>query len=153
MIKTASLFQFVKIFWFAIPTTLIILGTVWFYLGSAAALTTAFLIILEITFSFENAVINAKVLIHMSVFWQRIFLSVGILIAVFGIMIVFPLALVSVTAGLSPGDVLKLALNRPDEYAAHLEEAQTGIASFGGMFLLMVFLSFLLMKIKDQNFG
>ena len=36
----------------------------------------------------------------MSEFWQKIFLTVGILIAVFGMRLVFPLVIVWVAAGL-----------------------------------------------------
>lgn len=140
--------RYLRIFWFAIPITLVVLALVWIYIGPAAALIAALLIMLEITFSFENAVINAKVLAHMSLFWQRIFLTIGILIAVFGMRIVFPIVLVAITAQLSVNDVLQLALMHPQAYAAHLEEAHTTIAAFGGMFLLMVFLSFF---IHDNN--
>ena len=40
--------------------------------------------VLEISLSFDNAVVNAKVLNRMHPIWQKLFLTVGILIAVFG---------------------------------------------------------------------
>lgn len=142
MAAQESIVRLAKTFWFALPATIIVLALVWIYMGLAAAVTAALLIVLEITFSFENAVINAKVLQHMSVFWQRIFLTVGILVAVFGMRIIFPIAVVTVSAQLPFGEVLRLALQQPEEYSRRLEEAQTGISAFGGMFLLMVFLAY-----------
>jgi hypothetical protein len=102
----------------------------------------AILAVLEVSLSFDNAVINAKVLERMSKFWQRIFLTVGVLIAVFGMRLVFPFALVSITAGISPAKVLDLALNHADQYETRLVAAHPAIAAFGGVFLLMIFLDF-----------
>ncbi len=101
------------------------------------------IIILELSLSFDNAVVNAIKLKHMSQIWRRRFLTWGILIAVFGMRFVFPLLIVSVFAGISMYDVLILALKDPDTYAHHLEHSHYGIASFGSMFLLMLFLGFM----------
>ena len=68
-------------------------------MGPQAAVLAAILCIIEITFSFDNAIINARVLRTLSPFWQQLFLTVGILIAVFGMRLVFPIALVAITAG------------------------------------------------------
>jgi len=97
---------------------------------------------IEITFSFDNAIINAKVLATMSPAWQRAFMTIGILIAVFGMRVIFPILMVMFTAGLPWGDVLQLALHEPEKYAEELHKAHTSIASFGGMFLLMLCLHF-----------
>ena len=43
-------------------------------------------------------------------FWQRLFLTVGILIAVVGMRMVFPLLIVGVTANLNPAEAIRLAL-------------------------------------------
>ncbi|HEX5743858.1 MAG TPA: DUF475 domain-containing protein [Candidatus Saccharimonadales bacterium] len=107
-----------------------------FTLGPGAAITTAILIAIEIAFSFDNAVINAKVLARLSRFWQQLFLTVGILIAVVGMRFVFPILIVMITAGLPGKEVIDLALNHPDSYARHLEEAHAAISAFGGAFLL-----------------
>ena len=72
----------------------------------------AILAVLEISLSFDNAVVNATVLRRMNDFWQKIFLSVGIIIAVFGMRLVFPLLLVGITASLNPVDAVKLALEK-----------------------------------------
>lgn len=113
-------------------------------LGLAAAMTCAILITIEVAFSFDNAVINAKILGRMSKAWQQVFLTVGMLVAVGGMRFVFPIVIVMITAGLSWGTVLDSALNRPHEYAEHLEKAYPLISSFGGAFLLMLSLYFFL---------
>jgi uncharacterized protein len=118
-------------------------------LGLQAALLTLALIVIEMTFSFDNAIINARILNTMSPFWQRMFMTIGILIAVFGMRIVFPIVVVMLGAGLSWQDVLNLALNNPDEYAEKLHEAHPSISSFGGMFLMMLTLDFFLDKSRD----
>jgi hypothetical protein len=98
--------------------------------------------------SFDNAVVNATVLVRMSEFWQRIFLTVGIAIAVFGMRLLFPLIIVGVTAKLSPGTAIRLAFdkgaaNTPGTYGYLLHQAHPAIAAFGGLFLLMIFLDFM----------
>jgi hypothetical protein len=113
------------------------------YLGWQAALVTLALMVIEVTFSFDNAIVNAKVLNTMSVFWQNIFMTIGILVAVFGMRIIFPILVVMLSADLPWGQVLDLALNHPQQYADALNGAHVSIASFGGMFLLMLALHFL----------
>jgi len=105
--------------------------------------------VLEISLSFDNAVINATILKRMTPFWQRIFLTVGVLIAVFGMRLVFPLLVVALTAHIGPQTVVSLALDSSKTsggltYAQHLDAAHPAIAAFGGMFLLMIFLDFIL---------
>ena len=93
--------------------------------------------------SFDNAVINAGVLKKMSAFWQRIFLTIGVLIAVFGMRLVFPVVIVSITAKIGPIEAVRLALNDKDRYQQLVTDAHPSIAAFGGMFLLMIFLNFI----------
>ncbi|MEM6636789.1 MAG: DUF475 domain-containing protein [Pseudomonadota bacterium] len=97
---------------------------------------------LEISLSFDNAIVNANKLHEMTPVWQRRFLTWGILIAVFGMRIVFPLAIVAVFAWINPFEAVRLALAEPDEYSAIIEEAHGSIAAFGGTFLMMVALKF-----------
>ncbi len=40
--------------------------------------------VLEVSLSFDNAVVNAGVLKHMNAFWQKLFLTVGILTIISG---------------------------------------------------------------------
>ena len=107
--------------------------------------------ILEVSLSFDNAVVNASVLKEMDEVWQRRFLTWGMLIAVFGMRIVFPLAIVAIAAGLGPIDALNLSLNNPREYEAIVSSAHVGIAGFGGAFLAMVGLSFFFDGEKDVH--
>lgn len=104
---------------------------------------TAILAIMEISLSFDNAVVNAYILKGWNDFWKKIFLTVGILIAVFGMRLIFPIAIVAVTANLGMGEVIHLALNNPVQYAEHLNAHHAEISAFGGMFLLLVFLNFM----------
>ena len=117
------------------------------YGGREALLLALILGILEVSLSFDNAVVNATVLNRMGEFWQKIFLTVGIVIAVFGMRLVFPLAIVGVTANLGPVEAVRLALEQrpasdPTSYEALLTAAHPQIAAFGGMFLAMIFLNF-----------
>jgi hypothetical protein len=117
------------------------------YGGGTGLAVVAILAVLEVSLSFDNAVVNATVLVRMSAFWQRIFLTVGVAIAVFGMRLVFPLLIVGVTAKLTPVEAIRLALekgdpDKPGTYGYLLHEAHPAIAAFGGMFLLMLFLDF-----------
>ncbi|MFW0788076.1 DUF475 domain-containing protein [Gordonia sp. CPCC 205333] len=140
----------IRIFGLSFLITAISLVVAVLYDGWEALALVAILGILEVSLSFDNAVINATVLRRMSEFWQKIFLTIGIVIAVFGMRLVFPLAIVWITAGLNPVDALDLALNPPPEgsgqesYESLITAAHPQIASFGGMFLLMLFLGFVL---------
>lgn len=131
-----------RFFGFSIFITIAAIVLAGFELGLAAALTCAILITIEVAFSFDNAVINAKILGRMSKAWQQVFLTIGMLIAVGGMRFIFPIVIVMITAGLSWSTVLDSALNDPAAYAKHLEEAYPLISSFGGAFLLMLSLYF-----------
>ncbi|MEJ8634809.1 DUF475 domain-containing protein [Streptomyces sp. NPDC006475] len=113
------------------------------YGGWTAFGVVAILSVLEISLSFDNAVVNAGILKKMSAFWQKIFLTIGILIAVFGMRLVFPVVIVAVSAQLGPIEAVDLALNDKDQYQQLVTDAHPSIAAFGGMFLLMIFLDFI----------
>ncbi|MBA4189828.1 MAG: hypothetical protein C0467_17740 [Planctomycetaceae bacterium] len=119
--------------------------------GPAALLIAALLSIMEVSLSFDNAVVNATVLRRMDPVWQRRFLTWGILIAVFGMRLIFPVVIVAVAAGLGLLEVAMMAVNDPVAYGEHLKAAHIGIAAFGGMFLLMVFLHFVCDEGKDVH--
>ncbi|MFF7474916.1 DUF475 domain-containing protein [Streptomyces sp. NPDC008092] len=114
-----------------------------FYGGWEAFGIVAILAVLEISLSFDNAVVNAGILKKMNAFWQKIFLTVGVLIAVFGMRLVFPVVIVAVTAKMGPIEAVDLALNNKDRYQELVTDAHPAIAAFGGMFLLMIFLDFI----------
>ena len=135
---------------FRLPIAVTIIGIVAAGIigGPSIAGIVAILAILEVSLSFDNAVVNATVLERMNPYWQRIFLTVGILIAVFGMRLLFPLIVVTIAGHVSPVQALELALHHPHQYAAKLTEAHPAIGAFGGIFLLMIFLDFIF---EDQD--
>ncbi|MDQ6839321.1 MAG: DUF475 domain-containing protein [Actinomycetota bacterium] len=119
------------------------------YGGGTALELAAILVVVEIVFSFDNATVNAKILERMSPFWTRIFLTVGVLVAVVGMRLLFPLIIVSLTAKITPWEAVRLALEKgdvhhPGTYGYLLNQAHPSIAAFGGMFLMILALDFLL---------
>ncbi|MET9554410.1 DUF475 domain-containing protein [Streptomyces sp. NPDC006645] len=132
-----------KTFGWAFGVTVLGLALAVFYDGWTALGVVAILTVLEVSLSFDNAVINAGILKKMSAFWQKIFLTIGVLIAVFGMRLAFPVLIVAVTAKLSPVKAVQLAVNDKDRYQQLVTDAHPSIAAFGGMFLLMIFLNFI----------
>ncbi|MEC7259265.1 MAG: DUF475 domain-containing protein, partial [Pseudomonadota bacterium] len=126
----------------------------WAYTGTWAGVLSYFFIcavlaVLEISLSFDNAIVNANKLKTMRPEWQRRFLTWGILIAVFGMRIVFPLLIVVVAAGIGPVEALRLAASEPATYSRIMQDAHLPITAFGGTFLMMVALSYFFDPDKD----
>jgi hypothetical protein len=123
--------------------------------GLAGALSgigvAAILAVMEVSLSFDNAVVNASVLKTWSPFWKKLFLGVGIIIAVFGMRLLFPLVIVAVAADIGMVDVWHMALQDPKQYSMHLTNHHAEVAAFGGMFLLLVFLNFLFDDEKEHH--
>jgi len=142
---------------FVVTFVLLAVATWWGYsigglAGAGQALFIASVLsIMEISLSFDNAVVNASVLRNWNAFWQKMFLTVGIIVAVFGMRLVFPILIVSIATGLGLVDVMSLALNTPDEYSKHLTDTHAQVATFGGSFLLLVFLNFLFDQDKELH--
>ncbi len=111
----------------------------------------AVLAILEISLSFDNAIVNANKLKYMTPIWQKRFLTWGILIAVFGMRIIFPLAIVAIAAKIGPIAAIQLAVWQPDQYATIIEGSHLSIAAFGGTFLMMVALTYFLDEEKEVD--
>jgi uncharacterized protein len=128
----------------------------WTMTGSAAGIAgvvwiVVVLSVLEVSLSFDNAVVNAAVLRHMDEIWRRRFLTWGIAFAVFGMRIVFPLAIVAIAASLGPIEAVRLAAANPAEYERIITAAHVGIAGFGGAFLAMVGLKFFFDSDKEVH--
>jgi hypothetical protein len=120
--------------------------------GALTALGLAVILgVMEVSLSFDNAVVNAAVLKNWNEFWKKLFLGLGIIIAVFGMRLVFPLVIVAVAADLGMAEVWDLALTNPKEFSQHLTDHHAEVAAFGGMFLLPVFLNFLLDDEKELH--
>jgi hypothetical protein len=133
---------FLKHFWFSLSASIAVAVASLIYLGPGSALPLLILVIIEIVFSFDNAIVNAKVLGRLSKLWQDLFLTIGMIIAIFGMRLLFPIVIVALVAHLGLKDVWNLALNHPHEYADKLELAHPLIAAYGGAFLLQLALEF-----------
>ncbi|MGO4916374.1 DUF475 domain-containing protein [Pseudogemmobacter sp. W21_MBD1_M6] len=132
-------------FWLGWQTTGSLAGALSFLvIGSVLAM-------LEISLSFDNAIVNANKLKDMTPLWQRRFLTWGILIAVFGMRIVFPLLIVAVAAHIGPIAAVKLAATNPAEYSRIIGEAHLSISAFGGTFLMMVGLTYFVDEGKEVD--
>jgi uncharacterized protein len=107
--------------------------------------------VMEVSLSFDNAVVNASILKDMDAKWRRLFLTVGIFVAVFGMRLLFPILVVAVATGQGLLDVASMALQAPEQYAAYLSGAHAGIAAFGGIFLFLVFASFIFDDEKELH--
>lgn len=140
-------------FGISVLVTAAALGLGYAYGGFEGLYLLLVLAALEVSLSFDNAVINAVILKRMSRLWQRMFLTIGILVAVFGMRLIFPLLIVWATAGIHPVRAMELALHPPPHGALDFPDgspsyekliiaAHPQIAAFGGIFLLMLFLDF-----------
>lgn len=131
-------------------------GVGYYYSPSVGAAMQALFIavilaVLEVSLSFDNAIVNAAVLKDMTPLWRHRFLTWGILIAVFGMRLLFPIVIVCFFVGISPWAALDLALLKPDEYAKVMIDVHPFVAAFGGMFLLMVALKYFFDGEKDEH--
>lgn len=123
-----------------------------FYLGGFYALyITALLAILEVSLSFDNAVVNAKILETMEPKWQKRFITFGIPIAVFGMRFFFPIIIVAMASGMGIIETFNVAIDEPAKYHEVLESVEKVIYAFGSSFLLMVFLDFLFEEDREDK--
>ncbi|GAB6074322.1 DUF475 domain-containing protein [Nautilia lithotrophica] len=119
------------------------LGLSFFIDGWSAVYLTAILAILEVSLSFDNAVVNAKILKDMDKVWERRFLTWGMVIAVFGMRFIFPILIVAIAANIGIIETLNIAINHPEQYHEVLLKSENLIYAFGGAFLWLVFTDFL----------
>jgi hypothetical protein len=141
--------QFAGSLLFTLVAIIAALAYGWYDTGSVVAMAqfawiVLVLAVLEVSLSFDNAVVNAKVLGEMDAVWQHRFLTWGMVIAVFGMRVIFPLAIVALAAGIGPIDAVVLSLTQPAHYEAIVSGAHGAIAGFGGAFLLLVGLDYFL---------
>ncbi len=114
-----------------------------FWGGWPAVAIVAILAVLEVSLSFDNAVVNAGVLKNMDDIWKHRFLTWGMLIAVLGMRLIFPVVIVALAADLGMFKVAYMAVADPELYSSFLTSAHIQISAFGGTFLLLVFLYFI----------
>lgn len=119
--------------------------------GLNALWVTVVLLALEISLSFDNAVVNARVLERLTPGQQNFFLTWGLVIPVFGVRFLGPLVLVSLAGQIGMAEALEAALHDPHRYHKLLELAEPRILAFGGMFLLMVFLRYFFDEAKTLH--
>lgn len=125
----------------------IILAYLWGnHIHPGAGLVSIFIVlvlgILEISLSFDNAVVNAIKLEKMNEKWRIMFLSIGIIIAVFGMRFLFPILVVSIFSHIELLEVVKIAFLNPHLYTQYLHQTHAPIVAFGGAFLMMLFFSY-----------
>jgi len=140
----------VKYFKYSFLVTIICLAAAYWWgavhiIGGAGLkmlFVAALLAVLEVTLSFDNAVVNAIRLEKMNHVWQQRFLTWGILVAVFGMRLLFPVLIVAIFSHQSMINVFKMALEDVTQYTYYLHIAHIPLVTFGGIFLLMIFLSY-----------
>ena len=131
-----------KLFIAPVIVSLLALALVYWWGGMTAFLLAAALAVLEVTLSFDNAIVNAKVLAQMPPHWQKRFLTWGMLISVVGVRLLLPIVIVSMVTMVSPFIITALAFGDPIWYAALVAGAQPAIEAFGGAFLLLTALRY-----------
>lgn len=140
---------------FALAVFATIFGYTWFSIGIVAATVCLYqaltLSIVEVAVSFDNAVVNATHLHRMNAMWRKIFLTVGILIAVIGMRFYLPIEIVSIVGDMSLVDAFKLATSDGKAFGEVLTTAAPSIQGFGGAFLLMTALAFFVSTEKEHH--
>jgi hypothetical protein len=131
-----------KHFYSSIVILIIGLIIAYYLCGISGVYIASLLALLEVSLSFDNAVVNAKILSTMDKIWQKRFITWGMIIAVFGMRFLFPILIVMIVGGLGLFETLDIALHKPQEYHHILASNEKLIFAFGGAFLLMVFFDF-----------
>jgi hypothetical protein len=137
-------------FGFAYGATGVGLGLAFWLGGLPSATVVAMLAVLEVALSFDNAVVNATVLRRFDERWQKLFLTVGVVIAVFGMRLLIPMLILVAATRQNPFHVLNRSVQDPNGYAHEIIRVQPLIAAFGGVFLLMIFLDYFLDEHDQQ---
>lgn len=148
-----------KYFGFAIVMALVVYTVIFANAYMTVGLAAAFALLyqalslsaVEVAVSFDNAAVNATHLPKMNAFWRKMFLIVGIAIAVIGMRFYLPLQIVSVIGDMSLSESYKLAVADGAAFGKVLADASATVAGFGGSFLLMTGLAFFVSADKEQN--
>lgn len=116
-------------------------------LGGEAVIILA---LMETAVSMDNAIVDARILKTMNKKWQQRYLTIGMPIAVVGMRFLFPVAIVSLIAFISPWEAMTLAFKNPPHYAEIMTSAKNNISIFGSAFLLMISLSYFLHDNEEE---
>lgn len=138
-----------KHYWSALVFTVVAVGCGYALGGVAGAWIVTVLGVLEVSLSFDNAVVNASILQNWSPAWRHRFITWGMPIAVFGMRFAFPLVIVAIIAGIGPIQAFTLAMKNPAEYSRILTSSHYEIAAYGGAFLFMIFFKYFIDEEKD----
>jgi hypothetical protein len=141
----------VRHFYSSILVSLLGVAAAYYWAGLNGLLMVAILALMEVSLSFDNAVVNAAVLKHMSAVWQQRFLTWGMVIAVFFVRFLLPVLIVAVVSGESLKAVALMAWRDQEAYARAVQASHVQISAFGGMYLLLVFLSFFVKETKSLH--
>lgn len=141
----------ISYFYGVIIATVVMSIAMFVYKGWLGVYQANILSVLELSLSFDNAVVNAIILANMAVFWRNAFITWGMLIAVFGMRLLFPILIVVTTTDFGFYDAVMLSLNDPQRYEDVIQKSHHILMSFGGTFLLMVFLTFLFDKEREVH--
>src|SRR4051812_34689378 len=135
MISRATLSYFKNSFWLSLFGLACTVPLGYMIHGPKGILETLFIVlvlsVLEVSLSFDNAVVNATVLADMTPKWRHRFLTWGIAIAVFGMRLVFPLAIISLVVKIDPWSALLLASRNPQDFEKIMVSAHIPIAAYG----------------------
>lgn len=111
------------------------------------------LIVFEVISSIDNAIINAHVLKTLPEKYRRFFLVWGMFIAVFLVRGILPLAIVwIVNPSLSLFDLLNFTFSGNPEIESYVEKSKPILMIGGGVYLLLVMLSWLFLEEKKYAF-
>jgi hypothetical protein len=138
-------------FWLPTLIACVSLGLVGMIGGNGALIIAALLVVLEVSLSFDNAVVNARILMRMSAAWQQRFLTWGILFAVFVTRAVLPILIVAASVGTGPLEIAKLAFFDAARYGELLDDAHYVIGAFGAVFLMLVGLKYFFDDAKKEH--
>lgn len=141
----------ISYFYSVFIASIIVSIAIYVYEGWMGVYQTNILSILELSLSFDNAVVNALILANMTLFWRKAFITWGMIIAVFGMRLLFPVLIVYTTTDLGFIEAFTLSIDNPAKYEEIIQNSHHILMSFGGTFLLMVFLTFLFDKEREVH--
>lgn len=145
--------NFLKHFWFDLVFAAFAYAFVFYATGHSwvAVQTAIFLSILEISVSFDNAVVNAKKIEKMNAFWRMAFLTVGMFFAVGIVRFWLPLEIVSFIGNMSLSEALNVALHDHAKFKEIIAHSHHVIAGFGGAFLGMLAIEYFMNTEKETH--